>query len=91
MEPLSQEHDGAEELCSSTEQTHLGLNLTSANQQMHKLTLVTSLMQNGKSNSSLTGVREHSIRSAGTSLVVQWLTLCAPNSRGMCLIPDQEI
>ena len=57
MESLSQEHGGAEELCSSMEETHLGLNPTSANQRMHKLTLVTSPMQNGESNSSLTGVR----------------------------------
>lgn len=56
MELLSQEHGRAEELCTSTE-THMGLNPSSANQRIHKLGRVTSPVQDGKSNSYLTGDR----------------------------------
>ena len=56
MELPSQERGGAGELCTSTE-THVGLKPSSANQWMHKLARVTSPVQDGKSNSCLTGDR----------------------------------
>ena len=41
----------------------------------------------------LIGVRnvtvESKAASCGTSLVAQWLRLCAPKAGGLCAIPDQ--